>query len=166
MSITYRSLLGGLTVIASIGMLLLPSQAGAQPEFDFRRNTPPVAQPDFDFGPPARVARQVSNVKWGNWQKASNAYEGRFGNAYSVGGWTVSPTSASSFIIFQVRNTTPFIVDAKCEVKAVSSGTVVYSLEQRLKPDQASDLDGAGDMYMTEQGERYSAGCEVSTPLL
>ena len=77
MSITRRSLLGGLTVVASIGTMLLPSQAGEQPDFDFGRNTPHV-----------RVARQVSNVNWGDWQKMSNAYEGRFGEVRSVGGVT------------------------------------------------------------------------------
>lgn len=154
MSINYRNFPGSLTLIASIGMMPLPSNAGAQPAFNF--NNPPVIP----------VTRQVSNVDWGNWQRASDAYEGRYGKAYSVGAVTFFPTSSTYFVIFQVRNTSPVTVNAKCEVKAASSGRVVYSLDQRLKPGQASDLDGAGDMYTSEPGERYSAGCDMSVPLL
>lgn len=89
--------------------------------------------------------RSISDVDWQNWEKA-NGYEGRFGKAYSVGVLNLSRSSQMFFIVFQVRNTSQLVLDAKCELKASSSGHTVYALQQRLRPGDVSDLSGEGTM--------------------
>ncbi len=106
--------------------------------------------------------RQISDVQWGDWQK-EDRYLGRIGKAYSVGMASLPRSGPAFFVIYQVKNVSPLVIDAKCEVKESSSGKVAYSLDQRLKPDQMSDLDGAGDMKMSEEGERFTVSCRIST---
>src|ERR1700730_5981764 len=73
--------------------------------------------------------RQISNVEWGDWQK-NDLYLARFGKAYSVGMATLPRTGPAFFVIYQVKNVSQLVIDAKCEVKASSSGKVAYSLDQ------------------------------------
>jgi len=111
-------------------------------------------------------SRSISDVDWQNWEKANAYYEGRFGKAYSVGVLNLSRSSQMFFIVFQVRNTSQLVLDAKCELKASSSGHTVYALQQRLRPGDVSDLSGEGTMEASQDGEKFTARCEMNIPLL
>lgn len=111
-------------------------------------------------------SRSISDVDWQNWEKANAYYEGRFGKAYSVGVINLSRSSQMFFVVFQVRNTSQLVLDAKCELKASSSGHTVYAIEQRLRPGDVSDPSGAGTMEASQDGEKFTARCEMNIPLL
>jgi hypothetical protein len=113
---------------------------------------------------PAEVGaqRQISDVEWRDWQK-EGVYLGRFGKAYSIGVARLPHGGPAFFVIYQVKNVSPQVIDAKCEIRESSSGKVAYTLDQRLQPDQVSDLDGAGDMKLSSEGERFTASCRIST---
>jgi hypothetical protein len=121
--------------VVSLGMSFVPSDAGAQ--------------------------RKISDVEWRDWQK-EDLYLGRFGKTYSIGVASLPHSGPAYFLVYQVKNTSPNVIDASCEVKETSKGLVAYTLEQRLNPGQMSDLNGAGDMRLNHEGERFTASCRIS----